>query len=90
MVPEVNERRAAFNIMPSMPSKPSMPAGTADRWLRQAAGQFAKAELANHCCSMVWRRHQANSHVHITVRAEGRDSKRLNLLGAAGNAAAEP
>ena len=71
-VPEVSERREAFNIMLSMP------AGTDARVVRQAAREFAKAELANHRYVMVLHSHQANPHVHISVRAEGRDGKRLN------------
>ena len=69
---EVSERREAFNIMLSMPG------GTDARVLQQAAREFAKAELGNHCYVMVLHTHQANPHVHISVRAEGRYGKRLN------------
>ena len=41
-IPEVSERREAFNILLSMP------AGTDARVLQQASREFAKAELANH------------------------------------------
>ena len=72
-IPEVSERREAFNIMLSMP------AGTDARMLlQQAAREFAKIELANHRYVMVLHTHQANPHVHISVRAEGLDGKRLN------------
>ena len=71
-IPEVSERREAFNIMLSMP------VGTDARALQQAAREFAKAELANHRYVMVLHTHQANPHVHFSVRAEGRDGKRLN------------
>jgi len=71
-IPEFSERREAFNVMLSMP------AGTDARALRQAAREFAKAELANHRYVMVLHTHQANPHLHISVRAEGRDGKRLN------------
>jgi len=71
-IPEVSERREAFNIMLSMPT------GTEARVVQQAAREFAKAELANHRYVMVLHTHQANPHVHISVRAEGRDGKRLN------------
>lgn len=71
-IPEVSERREAFNIMLSMP------AGTDAHVLQQAAREWAKAELANHRYVMVVHTHQANPHVHISVRAEGRDGKRLN------------
>lgn len=66
-IPEVSERREAFNIMLSTP------AGTNPRLIQQAAREFAKVELANHRYVMVLHNHQANSHVHISVRAEGRD-----------------
>jgi hypothetical protein len=71
-IPEVSERREAFNIMLSMP------AGTDALALRHAAREFAKAELANHRYVLVQHTHQANPHVHISVRAEGRDGSRLN------------
>ena len=71
-IPEVSERREAFNIMLSMPT------GTEARVVQQVAREFAKAELANHRHVMVLHTHQANPHVHISVRAEGRDGKRLN------------
>lgn len=71
-IPEVSERREAFNIMLSMP------AGTDALALRHAAREFAKAELANHRYVMVQHTHQANPHVHISVRAEGRDGLHLN------------
>lgn len=71
-IPEVSERREAFNMMLSMPT------GTDARVARQAAREFAKAELANHRYFMVLHTHQANPPVHISVRAEGRDGSRLN------------
>ena len=71
-ISEVSERREAFNIMLSMP------AGTKAEFLQRAAREFAKAELANHRYAMVLHTHQANPHVHLSVRAEGRDGQRLN------------
>jgi hypothetical protein len=71
-IPEVSERREAFNIMLSMP------AGIDARVVHQAAREFAQAELAGHRYAMVLHTHQANPHVHISVRAEGRDGSRLN------------
>ena len=71
-IPEISERREAFNIMLSMP------AGTKAEILRSAAREFAKAELANHRYVMVLHTHQANPHVHLSVRAEGRGGQRLN------------
>jgi len=71
-IPEVSKRREAFNIMLSIPT------GTDARVVRQPAREFAKAELANHRFVMVLHTHQAKPHVHISVRAEGRDGNRLN------------
>jgi hypothetical protein len=71
-IPERSERREAFNIMLSMP------AGTKPEIVRNAAREFAGAELANHRYVMVLHTHQANPHVHLAVRAEGRDGRRLN------------
>lgn len=71
-IPERSERREAFNIMLSMP------AGTKPEIVRNAAREFAAAELGNHRFVMVLHTHQANPHVHLAVRAEGRDGRRLN------------
>jgi Relaxase/Mobilisation nuclease domain len=71
-IPERSERREAFNIMLAMP------AGTKPEIVRDAAREFAQAELANHRYVMVLHTHQANPHVHLAVRAEGRDGRRLN------------
>ncbi len=66
-IQEISERREAFNLVLSMPT------GTDAHVVQQAAREFAKAELANHRYVMVLHTHQANPHVHISVRAEGRD-----------------
>ena len=71
-IPEISERREAFNIMLSMP------AGTKAEILQSAAREFAKVELANHRYVTVLHTHQANPHVHLSVRAEGRGGQRLN------------
>jgi len=71
-IPEHSERREAFNIMLSMP------AGTNPEILRNAVREFAKDEFGNHRYVMVLHTHQANPHVHLAVRAEGRDGHRLN------------
>ena len=71
-IPEISERREAFNVMLSMP------AGTKADILLSAVREFAQAELANHRYVMVLHTHQANPHVHLSVRAEGRDGQRLN------------
>ena len=71
-IEETSPRREAFNIMLSMPS------GTDPQIVRRAAREFAQAELGDHRYVMVLHDHQANPHVHISVRAESRFGKRLN------------
>jgi hypothetical protein len=66
-------RREAFNIMLSMPR------GTDPQIVQRAAREFAQAELGDHKYVMVLHDHQANPHVHISVRAESKSGKRLNL-----------
>ena len=65
-------RREAFNIMLSMPR------GTDPLVVQRAAREFARAELSDHRYVMVLHDHQANPHVHISVRAESRHGERLN------------
>lgn len=72
LIPEEGHRREAFNIMLSMP------AGTNAGLLQKAAREFAQAELAGHRYVMVLHEHQANPHVHLSVRAESASGKRLN------------
>jgi hypothetical protein len=69
---EPGQRREAFNIMLSMPR------GTDPLIVQRAAREFARAELADHKFVMVLHDHQANPHVHISVRAESKHGKRLN------------
>lgn len=71
-IPEVSDRREAYNIMLSMPR------GTDPESVLWAAREFAKNELADHKYVMVLHDHQANPHVHISVRAESRHGRRLN------------
>ena len=71
-IDETSHRREAFNIMLSMPS------GTDPLIVQRAAREFAQAELADHRYVMVLHDHQANPHVHISVRAESRLGERLN------------
>ena len=71
-VPERSERREAFNIILSMP------AGTKLEIVRNAAREFAAAELGNDRFVMVLHAHQVKPHVHLAVRAEGRGGRRLN------------
>lgn len=65
-------RREAFNIMLSMPR------GTDPLAVQRAAREFARIELTGHKYVMVLHDHQANPHVHISVRAEDREGRRLN------------
>lgn len=71
-VAEPGQRREAFNIMLSMPR------GTDSLTVQRAAREFAQVELADHKYVMVLHDHQANPHVHISVRAESKHGKRLN------------
>ena len=71
-IDETSHRREAFNIMLSMPS------GTDPLIVQRAAREFAQAELGDHRYVMVLHDHQANPHVHLSVRAESRHGKRLN------------
>jgi hypothetical protein len=65
-------RREAFNVMLSMPR------GTDPLAVQRAAREFAKVEFADHKYVVVLHDHQANPHVHISVRAESKHGKRLN------------
>jgi hypothetical protein len=55
-----------------------MPRGTDPASVHWAAREFAKSELADHKYVMVMHDHQANPHVHISVRAESNHGRRLN------------
>ena len=72
LIDEVGHRREAFNIMLSMPR------GADAHIVQKAAREFAQTELAGHRYVMVLHEHQANPHVHLSVRAESRTGKRLN------------
>lgn len=69
---EPGHRREAFNIMLSMPR------GTDPLTVQRAAREFAQVELRDHKYVMVLHDHQANPHLHISVRAESTLGKRLN------------
>ena len=69
---EPGHRREAYNIMLSMPR------GADPLAVLRASREFARAELAGHKYVMVLHEHQANPHVHISVRAESRLGRRLN------------
>jgi Relaxase/Mobilisation nuclease domain len=72
LIEDTSSRREAFNIMLSMPR------GTDPASVQWAAREFAKTELADHKYVMVLHDHQANPHVHISVRAESKHGRRLN------------
>jgi hypothetical protein len=72
LIDDLGHRREAFNIMLSMPH------GTDPQIVRKAAREFAQAELAGHRFVMVLHEHQANPHVHLSVRAESMRGARLN------------
>jgi hypothetical protein len=72
MKPSLATGAVAFNIMLSMPR------GTDPLAVQRAAREFAQIELADHKYVMVLHDHQANLHVHISVRAESEYGKRLN------------
>src|SRR6476620_4112598 len=71
-IPETSPRREAFNTILSMPR------GTDPLVVQRAAREFAQEELAEHRYVMVLHDHQANPHVHLSVRAESRHGRRLN------------
>jgi len=72
LINDVGYRREAFNIMLSMPR------GVDPLSVQRAAREFAQSEFAGHKYVMVLHDHQANPHVHLSVRAESSQGKRLN------------
>ena len=72
LIEDTSDRREAYNVMLSMPR------GVDPLILQRAAREFAAEELADHKYVMVLHDHQANPHVHISVRAESKHGKRLN------------
>ncbi len=71
-IDDVGHRREGFNVMLSMP------AGTDPLIVQKAAREFAKIEFADHRYVMVLHTHQANPHVHLSVKAESKHGIRLN------------
>ena len=71
-IDDVGYRREALNIM--LP----MPRGIDALTVQRAAREFATQELAGHKYVMVLHDHQANPHVHISVRVASRRRKRLS------------
>jgi hypothetical protein len=72
LIADVSARREAFNIMLSMPR------GTDPLVVQRAARAFSREELNDHKYVLVLHEHQANPHVHISVRAESKHGIRLN------------
>jgi hypothetical protein len=71
-IDDVGHRREAFNVMLSMPK------GTDPFIVQKAAREFAKIEFPDHRYVMVLHTHQANPHVHLSVKAESKHGERLN------------
>jgi hypothetical protein len=69
----MTHRREAFNVMLSMPRS------TDPLIVQKAAREFARIEFADHRYVMVLHDHQANPHVHLSVKAESKHGQRLNL-----------
>ena len=69
---DVGQRREAFNVMLSMPK------GTDPLIVLKAAREFARIEFADHRYAMVLHTHQANPHVHLSVKAVSKHGVRLN------------
>jgi hypothetical protein len=72
LIDDISHRREAFNIMLSMPR------GTDPMSVLRSAREFAQAELAEHKYVLVLHDHQANPHVHVSVRAESKHGRHLN------------
>lgn len=76
LIPEVSHRREAFHVMFSMPP------GTDPQAVYNAARAFAREEFAKHKYALVLHDPATDPeshrpHVHMVVRAQGRDLKRL-------------
>jgi hypothetical protein len=71
LIPESGDRREAYHI------SLGMPAGTDVNAMISAAEEFIANEFGNHLYAWVVHEHQRNPHVHLVVRAEGRNFKRL-------------
>jgi len=72
LIDDIGDRREALNIVLSMPR------GTDPLTVQRAAREFAQVQLSDHKFVMLLHDHQANPHVHISVRVESRHGKRLN------------
>jgi hypothetical protein len=72
LIEDTSPRREALNVMLSMPR------GTDPLAVQCAAREFARSEFADHKYVMVLHDHQANPHVHLSVRVESKSGRRLN------------
>ena len=71
-IPSEGDVREAFQLALDMPP------GTDPEAVRQAAVAFAQDEFAGHRWAWVYHAHQGHPHVHLIVRAQGRDLRRMN------------
>jgi hypothetical protein len=71
-IPEKSNRREAFNVILSMPR------GAEPIVVKAAAREVMRNEFKGHRLAMVLHEHQENPHVHVVVRAERDDGRRLN------------
>jgi hypothetical protein len=71
-IPQQSDRREAFHLVLDMP------AGVEPDVMRDAAREFAALEFSGHKYAWTYHGHQGHPHVHLVVRAEGKDFRRLN------------
>lgn len=71
-LPWTSDRKEAHHILLQMP------AGTDAERLLDAVRGFAKIEFDGHLYAMALHTHQSTPHVHLIVRTEGADGRRLN------------
>jgi hypothetical protein len=71
-IPQHGKRREAFHFVLDMPS------GVDPEVMRDAAREFAAREFSGHKYVWAFHGHQGHPHVHLVVRAEGKDFRRLN------------
>lgn len=72
VMPWISERAEATHIMWQMP------AGTDPRKMLEAVQAAAAAEFEGHKYAMALHQHQSTPHVHLIVRMENADGRRLN------------
>jgi hypothetical protein len=71
-IPQQSDRREAFHFVLDMPC------GVDPEVMQDAAREFAGREFAGHKYAWAYHGHQGHPHVHLVVRAEGKDFRRLN------------